>query len=122
MRQPGVAAVARAVSWTRGIHAAPAPGRMPGKGLRPMALSPLAGKPAPKDILVDLQALERAYYARLPDVGDPAQLVAFGTSGHRGSSLAGSFSEASKLSFQSIVSLSISINSSSAMAARRASV
>ena len=59
-----------------------------------MALSPLAGKPAPKDILVDLQALERAYYARLPDVGDPAQLVAFGTSGHRGSALRGSFNEA----------------------------
>jgi phosphoglucomutase len=58
-----------------------------------MALSPLAGKPAPKDILVDLQALERAYYARLPDVGDPAQLVAFGTSGHRGSALRGSFNE-----------------------------
>jgi phosphoglucomutase len=59
-----------------------------------MALSPLAGKPAPKDILVDLNALERAYYARSPDMNDPAQQVAFGTSGHRGSALRGSFNEA----------------------------
>jgi phosphoglucomutase len=59
-----------------------------------MALSPLAGKPAPTDILVDLQQLEQAYYARTPDVDDPAQRVAFGTSGHRGSALRGSFNEA----------------------------
>ena len=59
-----------------------------------MALSPLAGKPAPTDILVDLHALGKAYYARSPDMDDPAQQVAFGTSGHRGSSLRGSFNEA----------------------------
>jgi len=59
-----------------------------------MALSPLAGKPAPKNILVDLRALEQAYYERSPDMGDPAQQVAFGTSGHRGSALRGSFNEA----------------------------
>src|SRR5438128_6982274 len=48
------------------------------------ALSPLAGKPAPKSMLVDLARLEREYYERKPDVGDPTQLVSFGTSGHRG--------------------------------------
>jgi phosphoglucomutase len=45
-------------------------------------------------MLVDLIGLEREYYARKPDTGDPNQLVIFGTSGHRGSSLAGSFNEA----------------------------
>jgi phosphoglucomutase len=59
-----------------------------------MALSPLAGKPAPKEMLVDLARLEREYYARRPDVADPNQLVSFGTSGHRGSSLHASFTEA----------------------------
>ncbi|HXX09933.1 MAG TPA: phosphoglucomutase (alpha-D-glucose-1,6-bisphosphate-dependent) [Burkholderiales bacterium] len=59
-----------------------------------MALSPLAGKPAPKEMLVDLARLEREYYARQPDVTDPNQLVSFGTSGHRGSSLRASFTEA----------------------------
>src|SRR5262245_60530765 len=58
-----------------------------------MAISPLAGRPAPKDLLVDLANLERAYYDRRPDVTDPNQLVAFGTSGHRGSSLRGTFTE-----------------------------
>jgi phosphoglucomutase len=59
-----------------------------------MAVSPLAGKPAPKDLLVDLANLERAYYDRRPDVSDPNQLVAFGTSGHRGSPLKSTFTEA----------------------------
>jgi phosphoglucomutase len=59
-----------------------------------MPLSPLAGKPAPKDILIDPARLEREYYARKPDLGDPSQLVSFGTSGHRGSALKGSFNEA----------------------------
>src|SRR5512144_2426651 len=57
-------------------------------------LSPLAGKPAPKELLADVAALERAYYERRPDLDDPAQRVAFGTSGHRGSSLTGAFTEA----------------------------
>jgi phosphoglucomutase len=57
-------------------------------------VSPLAGRPAPKEMLVDLSRLEREYYARKPDVGDPDQLVVFGTSGHRGSSLTGAFTEA----------------------------
>jgi phosphoglucomutase len=59
-----------------------------------MANSPLAGKPAPKEILVDLARLEREYWNRKPDAADPSQRVAFGTSGHRGSSLRGSFNEA----------------------------
>jgi phosphoglucomutase len=58
-----------------------------------MAISPLAGKPAPKDMLVDLLRLEREYYERRPDLSDPNQLVSFGTSGHRGSSLSGTFTE-----------------------------
>jgi phosphoglucomutase len=59
-----------------------------------MALSPLAGKPAPKEMLIDPARLEREYYARNPEPSDPAQLVSFGTSGHRGSPLNGSFNEA----------------------------
>src|SRR5499427_3524753 len=59
-----------------------------------MTLSPFAGKPAPKDILVDLARLEREYYTRQPEMEDPTQRVSFGTSGHRGSALHGSFNEA----------------------------
>src|SRR5271168_1158900 len=59
-----------------------------------MAISPLAGKPAPKELLVDLVRLESDYYERKPDVSDPNQLVSFGTSGHRGSSFNGTFTEA----------------------------
>ena len=59
-----------------------------------MAISPLAGKVAPKEILVDLARLEREYYASRPDMADPNQRVIFGTSGHRGSSLRGTFTEA----------------------------
>jgi phosphoglucomutase len=58
------------------------------------AISPLAGKPAPREILVDVGLLERAYYEQRPDLGDASQLVSFGTSGHRGSPFAGSFTEA----------------------------
>ena len=57
------------------------------------ARSPLAGKPAPKQILVDLARLERDYYERQPDFDDLNQRVSFGTSGHRGSSLRGTFTE-----------------------------
>src|SRR5215469_10101613 len=60
----------------------------------PMTISPLAGKPAPKEMLVDVSRLEREYFERRPDLDDPNQLVSFGTSGHRGSPLRGSFSEA----------------------------
>jgi phosphoglucomutase len=57
-------------------------------------LSPLAGKPAPRSLIVDLARLEREYYERKPDLDDPTQLVSFGTSGHRGSPFRGSFTEA----------------------------
>jgi len=59
-----------------------------------VALSPLAGKPAPKALLIDPARLESEFYSRKPDPEDAAQLVSFGTSGHRGSPLKGSFNEA----------------------------
>ncbi len=59
-----------------------------------MTIHPLAGKPAPAELLIDVNQLEQAYYANRPNLDDPNQLVAFGTSGHRGASLAGSFTEA----------------------------
>jgi phosphoglucomutase len=59
-----------------------------------MTISPLAGKPVPKEILVDLARLEHEYYACRPDPDDPEQRVSFGTSGHRGSPFSGSFTEA----------------------------
>ncbi|HTP41384.1 MAG TPA: phosphoglucomutase (alpha-D-glucose-1,6-bisphosphate-dependent) [Nitrospiria bacterium] len=58
-----------------------------------MAIHPLAGKPAPKTSLVDVDRLRKEYYARRPDITDRSQRVSFGTSGHRGSSLRGSFNE-----------------------------
>src|SRR5436190_4902879 len=59
-----------------------------------MAISPLAGKPAPKELLVDLARLEKDYFERWPDMSDSNQRVSFGTSGHRGSPLRGTFTEA----------------------------
>jgi len=59
-----------------------------------MTISPLAGKPAPREMLVDVAHLEKEYFERQPDVHDPNQLVSFGTSGHRGSPLHGTFNEA----------------------------
>ncbi len=59
-----------------------------------MDISPLAGKPAPKEMLVDLSRLEREYFECRPDLDDPAQQVSFGTSGHRGSPFRASFTEA----------------------------
>jgi phosphoglucomutase len=59
-----------------------------------MPIDLLAGKPAPENILIDVSRLEREYFDRKPDTADPAQLVSFGTSGHRGTSLNGSFTEA----------------------------
>jgi phosphoglucomutase len=58
-----------------------------------MNISPLAGKPAPLEILVDVPRLITAYYTDAPDPTVPAQRVAFGTSGHRGSSLKRAFNE-----------------------------
>src|SRR5467141_741244 len=59
-----------------------------------MTLHSKAGQPATRDMLVDVAQLEREYYTRRPDLGDPRQLVSFGTSGHRSTSLDGSFTEA----------------------------
>lgn len=59
-----------------------------------MNISPLAGKPAPQEMLVDLERLEKEYYEHRPDFNNPSQQVSFGTSGHRGSSLSGTFNEA----------------------------
>lgn len=58
-----------------------------------MAVHPLAGKPAPRSLLVNVPRLVSAYYTRKPDVSDPGQRVVFGTSGHRGSSLKNSLNE-----------------------------
>jgi len=58
-----------------------------------MAQHELAGRQAPKSILANIPRLVAAYYTHRPDVSDPAQQVAFGTSGHRGSSLKNSFNE-----------------------------
>src|SRR5437773_9359908 len=58
-----------------------------------MPISPLAGRPASKELLIDPSRLEREYYHRRPDLGNRNQLVSFGTSGHRGSPLNGSFTE-----------------------------
>ena len=56
-------------------------------------MHPLAGRPAPAELLIDLAQLERDYYHHAVDLGDPSHLVSFGTSGHRGSPFAGTFTE-----------------------------
>src|SRR5512136_1119694 len=58
-----------------------------------MTVHELAGKPAPRSLLANIPRLVTAYYVQKPDVSDPAQRVAFGTSGHRGTSLKNSFNE-----------------------------
>jgi phosphoglucomutase len=65
-----------------------------GPGDNKQMISPLAGLPAPKSMLVDVAKLEREYYERRPDLDDPNQMVIFGTSGHRGSPFHGTFTEA----------------------------
>ena len=59
-----------------------------------MTAHEMAGKPLPKSMLTNIPRLVSAYYTRRPDVSDPSQRVAFGTSGHRGSSIKNSFNEA----------------------------
>ena len=59
-----------------------------------MSIHPLAGKPAPQEVLIDVGELERAYYDRTPDIDNPLQRVSFGTSGHRGNALDTSLNEA----------------------------
>jgi phosphoglucomutase len=59
-----------------------------------MAIHPLAGQPAPLSSLIDVAALVDAYHVNRPDASDPRQAVSFGTSGHRGSALDNTFTEA----------------------------
>jgi len=66
---------------------------MQGIGGSAVIISPLAGKPAPVGILVDVPRLVTAYYAEVPNPGVPAERVSFGTSGHRGSSFDRAFNE-----------------------------
>ena len=70
-----------------------------------MPVSPLAGKPADASILVDVARLVTAYYTGQPDPSVPAQRVAFGTSGHRGSSLDDAFNEAHILAITQAICL-----------------
>ena len=58
-----------------------------------VTISPLAGKPVPPEMLIDVARLEREYFHRRPDPANRQQLVSFGTSGHRGTSLRGTFTE-----------------------------
>src|SRR5512143_3657252 len=58
-----------------------------------MVVSPLAGKPATPDMLVNVPDLVTAYYTETPDPSIPEQRIAFGTSGHRGSAFERSFNE-----------------------------
>jgi phosphoglucomutase len=58
-----------------------------------MSISPLAGKKAPASLLIDVKKLLSEYHERKPDLADPQQRVSFGTSGHRGTPLDGSFTE-----------------------------
>src|SRR5215470_11765266 len=70
-----------------------------------MPVDPLAGKPAPPSILVDVARLVTAYYTGRPDPSRPAERVAFGTSGHRGSSLDNAFNEAHILAMTQAICL-----------------
>ena len=58
-----------------------------------MKISPLAGKPAPLSLLINVPRLITCYYAETPDMSVPVQRVAFGTSGHRGSAFENTFNE-----------------------------
>ncbi len=68
-----------------------------------MATHPLAGKPAPADVLIDVDRLVEAYYDGKPDPDNPQQLVSFGTSGHRGSPLDCTFTEAHVLAISQAI-------------------
>jgi phosphoglucomutase len=77
-----------------GMSGQPAGARVPPVQPGPAGgIHPLAGQPAPAEMLIDPDELRAQYYARRPDMADPAQRVSFGTSGHRGSALRGSFNE-----------------------------
>jgi len=68
-------------------------------------ISPLAGKPAPSEILVNVAKLVTAYFSESPDASNPAQAVVFGTSGHRGSALDSTFNESHVLAMTQAVCL-----------------
>src|SRR5262245_20482416 len=70
-----------------------------------MSISPLAGKPAGSSLLINVPRLVTAYYARKPDPSVPSQRVAFGTSGHRGSSLDNAFNHAHILAITQAICL-----------------
>lgn len=70
-----------------------------------MPLSPLAGKPAPQSVLVNVPRLVTAYYSDAPDPSVPAQRVSFGTSGHRGSAFDKAFNEAHILAITQAICL-----------------
>ena len=70
-----------------------------------MTLSPYAGKPAEPSMLVNVPRLMTAYYTGRPDPAVPAQRVAFGTSGHRGSALDNAFNEAHILAMTQAICL-----------------
>ena len=69
-----------------------------------MALHPLAGRPVPAELRIDLRRLDQAYHERQPDMTDPTQRVSFGTSGHRGTPGNGSFTEAHILAIAQAIS------------------
>ena len=71
----------------------------------PEVVSPLAGKPAPRSLLVNVPRLMTAYFALAPDPAVVSQRVAFGTSGHRGSAFAAAFNEAHILAIAQAVCL-----------------
>ena len=76
---------------------------MPGAVAHHAATSPLAGHPPSREMLIDIAQLEHEYYERLPDLDDANQLVSIGSSGHRGSPLRGSFTEAHVLAIAQAV-------------------
>ena len=67
------------------------------------SVSPLAGKPVPQELVINIDALVSAYYKGQPDISNPNQLVSFGTSGHRGTSLNNSFTEAHVLAISQAI-------------------
>jgi phosphoglucomutase len=69
-----------------------------------MSTHPNAGKPAPKDLLIDVSRLDAAFYEQKPDPTDPNQLVSFGTSGHRGTSSNATFTESHILAITQAIS------------------
>ena len=71
----------------------------------PERINPLAGKPAPRSLLVNIPRLVTAYFAMVPDPAIATQRVAFGTSGHRGSAFAAAFNEAHILAITQAVCL-----------------